>query len=105
MILSDFDIALTWSGRNFTATVASEKRRGHAAHAKRSGRFASLLKVKLTASSQEELSLNYPQQDSDDSDHQKNVNEAAHGVGSNQTQYPHDEQNYRNGIKHDIDLS
>jgi hypothetical protein len=50
-------------------------------------------------------SVNQSKQDHHDGDHQKNVNETAHSVGSNQSKQPQDEHNDGNGIEHDSDLS
>jgi hypothetical protein len=55
--------------------------------------------------SQPASSANHSQQDNHDGDHQQNVNETAHGVGSDQAKQPQDEHNDGNGIEHDIDLS
>jgi hypothetical protein len=41
----------------------------------------------------------------DDSDHQENMNESAHGVGAHQSQKPQNEQNYKDSPKHTIVLS
>jgi hypothetical protein len=51
------------------------------------------------------LSIDHSQQDHHDSDHQKNVYETTHGVGSDQAKQPQDEHNDGNGIEHDSDLS
>jgi hypothetical protein len=45
------------------------------------------------------------QQDNHDGNYQQNVNETAHGVGSNQPQQPQDEHYYCNGIEHEVPLS
>jgi hypothetical protein len=45
-------------------------------------------------------SLNYSDEYDHDRDNQKKMDEAAHGVGANHPQRPHDEQDYRNGEKH-----
>jgi hypothetical protein len=59
----------------------------------------------MTKYPQAASSVNHPQQDNHDSDHQQNVNETTHGVRSNHPQQPQDKHNDGNGIKHDIDLS
>src|SRR5450759_2374974 len=41
-----------------------------------------------------------PEQDHHDGDNQEDMDEAAHGVGSDQPQKPQDDQNYGDGIKH-----
>jgi hypothetical protein len=41
-----------------------------------------------------------PQQDDNEGDYQKNVNETADGVGSDEAKQPQDEENDSNGIQH-----
>jgi hypothetical protein len=52
--------------------------------------------------SQRFSSADDPEQDNHDGDHQKDVNETADGVGSDQTKQPQDKQNNGNRIKHGI---
>jgi hypothetical protein len=49
--------------------------------------------------------VNQSNQNYHDCDHQQNVNETAHGFGSDQAKQPQDEHNNGNGIEHDSILS
>jgi hypothetical protein len=47
-------------------------------------------------------SVDHSEQDNHDRDDQQNVYETAHGVGSDKPQYPQDEHDDGDGIKHDV---
>jgi hypothetical protein len=57
----------------------------------------------MPAKSNGALTIDDSEQDNHDGNHQQNVNEAAHGVRSDQPQQPQDEHYYSNGIEHDVD--
>jgi hypothetical protein len=67
--------------------------------------FTGLFDLRLALRLQETSPVDHSQQDDHDSDHQQDMDEAAHGVSSDQPEQPQDEHNNGNGIKHDIDLS